>query len=182
MNSLMADEKKPDPHEIDQIMSDLDKILKTPASPQKPAAASAPPPAGKPPAGGGIPEHVSKTQVRRVAILHSPGLTQKKDEMLAFLGECARSAAKNPIYLLVVLTGEAPAVDPAAFAKRARELAAAAVIALVDGLPEPKLAAYAQAASASKLRFHALSPAAIGQRALGMDVVVDLMLASGDVD
>ncbi len=157
-----------------------------PPEPAAPPSTSEPPKAAEPPkpaapAPEDIPATASKDQIRRVAYVYTFACVESRASFAAFLSQAARTISKKPLYLRQVMASEVTAgSDPLAVFEKARDAKAAAVLAVVDGWPPAKIDALGEACARGGLLFRAVSPADVQKKSTAVDVIVDMMLLSGE--
>lgn len=166
-------------------MSAEKKVTETPG-----AASAAPGPGPAAPsseeaapesAPGDIPEGTAKSQIRRVVLLYSPGLDAEKDSFSSFLAEVALGVGKKPVYLRKVIIRELAAdADMKALAEEAVREQAVAVLAVLKGLPGPKLQELEEALSAANISLRAAEPEEVQKRSLAVDIIVDIMMSPSE--
>lgn len=126
---------------------------------------------------GEIPEGTAKSQIRRVVVLYSPGLEAEKESFASFLAEVALGVGKKPVYLRKVLVRELAAdADMKALAAEAVREQAVAALAVLKGLPEPKLKELEDALSAERITLRTAEPDEVQKRSLVVDIIVDIMM------
>lgn len=188
----MAEEKRGDEEEIEQILSDMDAILsgaELPLPPQEPApeppAPSRPPapppvaalPAAEPLADVAVPEKAGKDQIRRVAFIYLARYAQERDAFGKALDQAAATISKKPLFLkTVLLQPVALEHSPADVLARLQETGAVAALALLEGMPEGRLKEYGEVLSAGGVMFRLVAPGEAQKRSLAVDIVVDMML------
>lgn len=166
-----------------QAKSPLEIKFGSEPAPAPPGAAAAQPPQAPTPAAAGaeahddIPAGAGKDQIRRVAVLWSPGAEKAREAFVKFLDESARTISKKPLYLRKVLVEPvASDADDEALVEKARLARAAAVLGLLEGVPEARLRELGAKFSRAGIAFRAVAAADLDKRATAVDIVVDLML------
>jgi hypothetical protein len=154
-------------------------------APKPPAAAkpAEPPPPAAPaaPAAEDIPGGALKDQIRRVAYVHTASCAEARASFATFLSQAARTISKKPLYLRQVLALELTAgSDPLAVFEKAREAKAVAVLAVADGWPPAKVDALSEACARGGMLFMSIAPGDVQKKATAVDVIVDMMLLSGE--
>lgn len=120
-------------------------------------------------------------QIRRVAYIHTFACAEARAGLAAFLSQAARTISKKPLFLRQVMTLEVGAQsDPEAVFQKAREAKAVAVLAVVEGLPAAKVDALSEACSRGGLLFRSVPPGDVQKKSTAVDVIVDMMLLSGE--
>lgn len=158
----------------------------TPPAPAPSAAApsaAAPPPTAAPDAASAeeIPAGASKDQIRRVAYVYTFSCAEARAGFAAYLSQAARTISKKPIYLRQVMAAELTAAsDPFAVFEKARDAKAVAVLAIVEGWPPAKIEGLSEACARGGLLFRTISPADVQKKSTAVDVIVDMMLLSGE--
>ncbi|HXT01787.1 MAG TPA: hypothetical protein VN915_14020 [Elusimicrobiota bacterium] len=160
-----------------------------PAAPASAAAAPAPAPAAPtPPAAAvpaaapeDIPPNTPKDQIRRVAYVYTFACAEARAGFAAYLSQAARTISKKPIFLRSVMSAElSPSSDPAAVFEKARDAKAVAVLAVVEGWPPAKIEGLSEACARGGLMFRSVAPADVQKKSTAVDVIVDMMLLSGE--
>ncbi len=151
-----------------------------PAPSQTTGAAAAAPSEGELPPGD-IPEGTAKSQIRRVVLLYSPGLEAEKDTFTSFLAEVALGVGKKPVYLRKVIVRElAPDADMKALAEEAVREQAVAALAVLKGLPGPKLQELEEVFSGVNISLRTAEPDEVQKRSLAVDIIVDIMMSPSE--
>jgi hypothetical protein len=158
-----------------------------PVEPPKPVAAASvelPKPGGPPPAAAladDIPAGTARDQIRRIAYVYTFSCAEARAGFAAYLSQAARTISKKPIYLRQVMSAELSAAsDPFAVFEKARDAKAVAVLAVVEGWPPAKIEGLSEACTRGGLLFRAVAPGDVQKKSTAVDVIVDMMLLSGE--
>ncbi len=182
----MSDQQKSD--SIEGILSEVDDILAQLSAllpPQKPdqseetvelAPQAVPQPTAQVPE---IPEGASKGHIRRVAVLYSSQQASRKDALIKFISETARTIAQQPLYLRVVLCEEVgPELELEAILARVKEVKAVAILGLLDKFSPAKVWKIGQFFDGARLCFRVVEPGEIENRSAVIDILIELTLLS----
>lgn len=146
--------------------------------PPKPAE---PAKAGVPGVSEELPANTPKDQIRRVVYIYTNTCLEAKNGFATFLSQAARTISKKPLYLREVLSHEVGnASDPNALIEKARQIKAVAILAVVEGWPQAKIDDLTDACSRTGFLFRAIAPADTQKKSTAVDVIVDMMLLSGE--
>jgi hypothetical protein len=141
------------------------------------AAADPTAPAGSKAEGIKIPDHASKDQIRRLAVVYTRSYAQRKDVFINFLDKAGETLSKKPLYFRKVFSQEiGEEGDLKILAEQIKAARAVAVLALLDGMTETRIAEIAEAITVAGLMFRAIPTADIQKKSLALDLLVDLML------
>lgn len=158
-----------------------------PAAPPAPAPVPVPAPAAVPASAVSasavqdIPASTPKDQIRRVAYVYTFACSEARANFAAYLAQAARTISKKPIYLRSVMSAELSAFsDPAAVFEKARDAKAVAVLAVVEGWPPAKIEGLSEACARGGLLFRTVAPGDVQKKSTAVDVIVDMMLLSGE--
>ena len=174
--------KPPAPRPVPPLSPAAPKPIEPPQSVAPSPAAAAKPAA---PAAAGavedIPAGTPKDQIRRIAYVYTFSCAEARAGLAAYLSQAARTISKKPIYLRQVLAAELSAAsDPFAVFEKAREAKAVAVLAVVEGWPSAKIEGLSEACARGGLLFRTVAPADVQKKSTAVDVIVDMMLLSGE--
>jgi hypothetical protein len=143
-----------------------------------PAKADAP---VSPAAAEEIPATTPKDQIRRVAYVYTFACAEARAAFATYLSQAARTISKKPLYLRQVMSAELSASsDPFAVFEKARDAKAVAVLAVVEGWPPAKIEGLSEACSRGGILFRTVAPTDVQKKSTAVDVIVDMMLLSGE--
>jgi len=151
------------------------------ASPSAEAAQSAAPPSPAAPPPEEIPANTPKDQIRRVAYIHTFSCVEAERACAVFLSQAARTISKKPIFLREVLSLEVSnSSDVNAAFEKVSQAKAVVVLAVTEGWPSSKGDELSAACSAGGVLFRSVAPGDVQKKATAVDVIVDMMLLSGE--
>ena len=155
--------------------------LITPVEPPKPAQ----PPASNSPVNPVVieelPANTPKDQIRRVVYIYTFACLEAKSGCAVFLSQAARTISKKPLFLREVMSHEvSSASDPGAIVEKARQAKAVVILALIEGWPSAKVDELSEACMRAGLLFRSVAPADAQKKSMAVDIIVDMMLLSGE--
>ena len=152
------------------------------AEPKAPTAAPAPAPIAASTKVEELPPETPKEQIRRVAYIYTASSSEVKTAFAAFLSQAARTISKKPLFLREVLAHEVVAAsDPNALVQKAQQAKASAILAIVEGWPAAKIDELSEACARANLLFRSIASADAQKKSTAVDIIVDMMLLSGEV-
>ena len=156
-----------------------------PAAVVPPPAPAAPKPAvpaaAAPAAPGDIPADAPKEQIRRVAYIHTSTCAEVKTAFAAFLSQASRTISKKPLFLREVMSQEvAASSDVNAVLQKALQAKAVVILAVIEDWPTAKADELSEACARANMQFRAVLPADAQKKSTAVDIIVDMMLLSGE--
>lgn len=129
-----------------------------------------------------LPADAPKDQIRRVAYVHTFACAEAQKGLVAFLSSAARTISKKPLFLRAVLSHEVGnSSDPNAILEKAKQVKAVAILAVIEGWPPAKTDELSEACSRAGLLFRLVASADAQKKSTAVDIIVDMMLLSGEV-
>ncbi len=163
--------------------AETDRAPPKPVEPPKPGAAGRSSRRNRRRAGAAdeIPASTPKDQIRRVAYVYTFSCAEARAGFATFLSQAARTISKKPIFLRQVMAAELSAAsDPFAVFEKARDVKAVAVLAVVEGWPPAKIEGLSEACARGGILFRTVAPGDVQKKSTAVDVIVDMMLLSGE--
>lgn len=128
-----------------------------------------------------LPADTPKDHIRRVAYIYTAACSEAKTTFAAFLSKSARTISKRPLFLREVLSHEIGAVsDPNSVLQKAQQAKAVAILAVIEDWPSVKVQELSEACARANLLFRAVAPAETQKKSTAVDIIVDMMLLSGE--
>ena len=118
-----------------------------------------------------------------MAYLYTFACAEAQKTFSAFLSQVARTVSKKPLFLREMMCAEvAGASDPDALYEQAAKLRVVAVLAIIEGWPPQRVDAISEACSRAGMLFRSIPPADVQKKSAAVDIIVDMMLLSGERD